>query len=117
MVVVLEKTAYGVTILRGRTKEEWLVVPWWPCSGEAIRTIATAKLPGEWVDECARLPARSRSTRRHGLSSSSEAPESASHHPDSMRLQDAVQTVRYFRRHLFLNLKTLRVDLDKSCKF
>jgi hypothetical protein len=33
MVVVLEKTAYGVTILRGRTKEEWLVVPWWPCSG------------------------------------------------------------------------------------
>ena len=37
MVVVLEKTAYGVTILRGRTKEEWLVVPWWPCSGEANR--------------------------------------------------------------------------------
>ena len=53
MVVVLEKTAYGVTILRGRTKEEWLVVPWWPCSGEAIRTIAPAKLPREWVDECA----------------------------------------------------------------
>ena len=43
--VVLEKTAYGVTILRGRTEEEWLVVPWWPCSGEAIRTIAPTKLP------------------------------------------------------------------------
>jgi hypothetical protein len=26
--VVLEKTAYGVTILHGRTEEEWLVAPW-----------------------------------------------------------------------------------------
>jgi hypothetical protein len=55
MVVVLEKTAYGVTILHGRTEEEWLVVPWWPCRGETIRTIAPAKLPREWVDECARF--------------------------------------------------------------
>ena len=38
-------------------------------------------------------------------------------HADSMRLQDAVQTVRYFRRHFFLNLKTLRVDIDESCEF
>jgi hypothetical protein len=35
MVVVLERIAYGVTFLRGRTEEEWLVAPWWPCSGEA----------------------------------------------------------------------------------
>jgi hypothetical protein len=55
MVVVLERIPDGVTILRGRTEEEWLVAPWWPCSGEAIRTIAPAKLPREWVDECARL--------------------------------------------------------------
>ena len=45
--VVLEKTAYGATILRGRTEEEWLIVPWWPCSGQTIRTIASAKLPPE----------------------------------------------------------------------
>ena len=31
-----------------------------------------------------------------------------------MRLQDAVQTVRYFRRRFFLNLKTLRVDIDDN---
>jgi hypothetical protein len=42
---------------------------------------------------------------------------SLDHHADSMRLQDAVQTVRYFRRHFFLNLKTLRVDIDESCEF
>jgi hypothetical protein len=28
MVVLEKKTAYGVTILRGRTEEEWLVAPW-----------------------------------------------------------------------------------------
>jgi hypothetical protein len=53
--VVLEKTASGVTILRGRTEEEWLIAPWWPCSGEAIRTLAPAKLAQEWIDECARF--------------------------------------------------------------
>ena len=42
---------------------------------------------------------------------------SLDHHAGSMRLQDAVQTVRYFRCHFFLNLKTFRVDIDKSCKF
>ena len=31
-----------------------------------------------------------------------------------MRLQDAVQTVHYFRRRFFLNLKTLRVDIDDN---
>jgi hypothetical protein len=51
--VVLEKTAYGVTILRGRIEEEWLIAPWWPCSGDAIRTIAPKNLPREWVEECA----------------------------------------------------------------
>ena len=53
--VVLEKTAHEVIIVRGRTQEEWLIVPWWPCSGETIRTIAQAKLPREWVDESARF--------------------------------------------------------------
>lgn len=53
--VVLEKTAHEVIIVRGRTQEEWLIVPWWPCSGETIRTIAQAKLPREWVDESDRF--------------------------------------------------------------
>jgi hypothetical protein len=54
--VVLEQAAYvWVTILRGRTEEEWLVAPWWPCRGEAIRTIAPDKLPRELVEECARF--------------------------------------------------------------
>jgi hypothetical protein len=51
--VVLEKTAYGVTILHGGTEQEWLIAPWWPCSGNTIRTIAPTKLPREWVEECA----------------------------------------------------------------
>jgi len=37
------------------------------------------------------------------------------HHADSTRLQNAVQTVRYFCGHFFLNLKTLCVDLDEAC--
>jgi hypothetical protein len=41
--------------LRGRTEEEWLVAPWWPCRGEAIHMIAPHKLPREWVEECAQF--------------------------------------------------------------
>jgi hypothetical protein len=41
---------------------------------------------------------------------------SLDYHAHSMWLQDAVQTVRYFRSHFFLNLKTFRVDIDEACK-
>src|SRR5262249_24143976 len=49
-------------------------------------------------------------SRRHALM------RSLYYHTHSMWLQDAVQTVRYFGSHFFLNLKTFRVDIDEMCK-
>lgn len=43
----------GFTILHGREEREWVIAPWWPCSGAAIRKIAPDKLPREFVDEAA----------------------------------------------------------------
>lgn len=50
--VLLERTD-GFAILRGRDESEWVIAPWWPCSGAAIRKVAPDKLPRDFVDECA----------------------------------------------------------------
>jgi hypothetical protein len=42
----------GFAVLRGREENEWLIAPFWPCSGRALRKVAPDKLPREWVDEC-----------------------------------------------------------------
>jgi hypothetical protein len=43
----------GFTILHGRTENEWVIAPWWPCSGAVIRRVAPDKLPKQFVDEAA----------------------------------------------------------------
>lgn len=50
--VVMEQSD-GFTILRGREEHEWIIAPWWPCSGKVLRRVAPAKLPAAFVDECA----------------------------------------------------------------
>lgn len=50
--IVLEQSD-GFAVLKGRTEKEWIVAPWWPCSGAAIRKIAPDKLPREFVEEAA----------------------------------------------------------------
>jgi hypothetical protein len=42
-----------MAILRGRGEDEWVVAPWWPCSGKTIRKVAPDKLPREFVKEAA----------------------------------------------------------------
>lgn len=43
----------GMAILRGRNENEWVVAPWWPCSGGVIRRVAPDKLPKKFVEEAA----------------------------------------------------------------
>jgi len=43
----------GFTILHGATESEWVIAPWWPCSGSVIRKVAPDKLPKSFVDEAA----------------------------------------------------------------
>lgn len=43
----------GFTILRGREKEDWIIAPWWPCSGRALMKVAPAKLRRAFVQEAA----------------------------------------------------------------
>lgn len=46
----------GMAVLRGRNPDtEWLIVPYWPCSGRTVRKMAPDKLPREFVDEAARF--------------------------------------------------------------
>lgn len=42
-------------VLKGRNENEWIIVPWWPCSAAVIRKIAPDKLPKAFVDEAARF--------------------------------------------------------------
>lgn len=51
--MVIVETKSGVTKVRGRRKGEWMLVPYWPCSGRTIRKLARADLSKEWVDEVA----------------------------------------------------------------
>lgn len=43
----------GLMVLRGRKEGEWVIAPWWPCSGTIIRRVAPDKLPRKFVDEAA----------------------------------------------------------------
>jgi len=46
----------GMAVLRGRNTElEWVIVPYWPCSGKTVRKMAPDKLPREFVEEAARF--------------------------------------------------------------
>jgi hypothetical protein len=51
--VIVMRQEDGFTILHGRKESEWVIAPWWPCSGAAIRKIAPDKLPKEFVEEAA----------------------------------------------------------------
>jgi hypothetical protein len=43
----------GFAVLRGRKENEWVIAPWWPCSGAVIRKVAPDKLPRAFVAEAA----------------------------------------------------------------
>lgn len=43
----------GFTVLWGRSENEWIIAPWWPCSAAAIRKVAPDKLPRTFVEEAA----------------------------------------------------------------
>lgn len=47
----------GFVVLRGRSEDEWVIAPWWPCSAATIRTVAPDKLPKAFVDEAAAFAA------------------------------------------------------------
>jgi hypothetical protein len=51
--VILERHPDNMAVLYGSTNEEWIVLPYWPCSGATVRKIAPDKLPRTWIDECA----------------------------------------------------------------
>lgn len=53
--MVILTMEYGFALLRGRRECECITAPWWPCSGAALRKVASHKLPKEFVDECARF--------------------------------------------------------------
>ncbi len=43
----------GFGKITGSNENEWLIVPYWPCSGKTVRKMAPGKLPKAWVDEVA----------------------------------------------------------------
>lgn len=43
----------GFTILHGEAEDDWIIAPWWPCSGAAIRKVARSKTSKAFVDEAA----------------------------------------------------------------
>lgn len=51
MVVVEKKN--GIIRLRGRNKGEWMLVPFWPCTGNTVRKLARPGLSKDWVEEVA----------------------------------------------------------------
>jgi hypothetical protein len=51
--MIVKREEDGFVILHGRTESEWVIAPWWPCSGAAIRKVAPDKLPRDFVDEAA----------------------------------------------------------------
>jgi hypothetical protein len=43
----------GFAVLHGRNENEWVIAPYWPCSGQAIRKVAASRMPKAFVDEAA----------------------------------------------------------------
>lgn len=44
----------SMAVLYGRDRDkDWVVVPYWPCSGRTVRKMAPDKLSREFVDEAA----------------------------------------------------------------
>lgn len=53
--IVLERDGHHA-ILYGRDREkDWVIVPYWPCSGSTVRKMAPPKLSQEFVEEAARF--------------------------------------------------------------
>lgn len=49
--MIVKREEDGFVILHGVQENEWVIAPWWPCSGTAIRKVAPSKLPSAFVDE------------------------------------------------------------------
>lgn len=44
----------GFAVLKGRDPDkDWVIVPYWPCSGKTVRKMSPDKLSREFVDEAA----------------------------------------------------------------
>lgn len=53
--ITLERDA-GMAVLYGRDRDkDWVIVPYWPCSGRTVKKMAPDKLSREFVDEAARF--------------------------------------------------------------
>lgn len=54
--VTVEVDPSGMATLRGRDPDkEWVIVPYWPCSGRTVKKMAPDKLPREFVEEASRF--------------------------------------------------------------
>lgn len=51
--MIVKREEDGFVILHGREESEWVIAPFWPCSGAAIRRVAPDKLPRTFVDAAA----------------------------------------------------------------
>lgn len=50
--MITATTVDGFTILTGNDPEkDWVIVPFWPCSGRIVRKMAPDKLSRDFVDE------------------------------------------------------------------
>jgi hypothetical protein len=46
----------AMAVLKGSNPDkEWIVLPYWPCSGRTVRKMAPDKLPRAFVEEAARF--------------------------------------------------------------
>lgn len=53
--IVLERDGHHA-VLYGRDRDkDWVIVPYWPCSGRTVKKMAPAKLSREFVEEAARF--------------------------------------------------------------
>ena len=53
--MVIKEEEDGFVILRGRESENWIIAPFWPCSGNSLRKVARSKASKDWVDEACRF--------------------------------------------------------------
>lgn len=53
MIKIRVEQTDGFAVLHGRNKDEWIVAPWWPCSGETIRKVAADKMSRDFVEAAA----------------------------------------------------------------
>jgi hypothetical protein len=51
--IVIERVG-GNVWARGRTKQEEMLLPWWPCTGATVRLLADDDLPPDWLEELVR---------------------------------------------------------------